>query len=162
MASQLSQFTQSTSFLSTNGAVSGSNPAALSTPAGASPQPVYRKAEWHGISTRLEAQLWPWILRYGKLTEDQMVDLVKKAMGRDVVDSDKILFKKALMKVRTNQSTWKHRTLGAMQVSTYKHEHEIEAFCIVRLDLITYLILVVRYPHVGECQRCCFKGHSRS
>lgn len=161
MVSQLSQVTQSTSFLSTNRAVLGSNPAALSTPAGASPWPVYRKAEWHRLLMRLKAQLRPWILRYGKFTEDQIINLVKKTMGQDDVDSDEILFNKALIKVHTNQSTWKHRTLRAMQIS--KHKHEIEAFCIVRLNLIIYLILVVRYPHVEKCQqRCRCKRHSRS
>ena len=54
---------------------------------------------------------------YAKLTEEQMVTVVKDAIAMDNIDSENLWFKKSIIKMRTNQSTWKHRILGAIHVS---------------------------------------------
>ncbi|MCJ1467865.1 hypothetical protein MMC07_006490 [Pseudocyphellaria aurata] len=79
----------------------------------------YTKAAWNAIAARLESKLRPWILRYGKLTEDQMVKLVRDATATGDIDLDNLWFKKCIIKMRTNQSTWKNRTLGAIGMNSY-------------------------------------------
>ncbi|MCJ1465813.1 hypothetical protein MMC07_004432 [Pseudocyphellaria aurata] len=44
-----------------------------------------------------------------------MVKLVKEAIGLDDISSDDLWFRKGILKVRTNQSTWKNRTLDALK-----------------------------------------------
>lgn len=77
-------------------------------------RPVYTKAAWNMIAARLENKPRPWVLKYAKLTEEQIVEVVKDAIAADDIDSENLWFKKSIIKVRTNQSTWKHRTLGAV------------------------------------------------
>lgn len=74
------------------------------------------KAEWNSISARLEADLRVHVLRYGRLSEDQTVTLVKTAIVDDV-PSDHAWFKRGVLKVRNNTSTWKFRTLSLIEVS---------------------------------------------
>ena len=93
--------------------------AASSPTVGNGPQGVYTKGKLEKIAKRLEANLRPWVLRYAKLTEQQMIDVVTEAIARDNVSTEDTVFKKCIVKVRTNQSTWKHQTLEAVKVSTY-------------------------------------------
>ena len=79
-------------------------------------RPAYRKAEWNQIAARLEINLRPYVLRYAKLTEEQMMTVVKDAIAMDNIDSENLWFKKSIIKMRINQSTWKHQTLGAIHV----------------------------------------------
>lgn len=62
------------------------------------------KVEWTSISSRLNIALRPHILPYAKLSEEQIVALVKDAIIEDV-DSDHMWFKRGVSKVRNNQST---------------------------------------------------------
>ena len=96
------------------------NLARLSAPVDVGAQPKYTKTEWTNISDCLETKLRPWVLRYAKLTDEQMVKVVSKIIPDENIGPDNRWFKKAIDKVRSNQSTWKHQTLGALQISTNK------------------------------------------
>lgn len=74
------------------------------------------KVEWTSIASKLNIALRPHVLRYAKLSDKKIVALVKNAIIEDV-DSDHMWFKRGVCKVCNNQSTWKFRTLSAMEVS---------------------------------------------
>ncbi|MCJ1462586.1 hypothetical protein MMC07_001188 [Pseudocyphellaria aurata] len=74
------------------------------------------KAEWNALAARLETKLRPWALRYGKLKDAQMVKVVREAIATNNIDSDDVRFKRCIIKLRTNQSTWKNRTLAAIEL----------------------------------------------
>lgn len=78
---------------------------------------VWTKTKWKAIAAQLESKLRPWVLQYAKLSEEQMTEVVRDAITIENLDSDNHWFKKRVVKVRTNQSTWKNRTLRAIQVS---------------------------------------------
>ena len=89
MSSQQSQ--QSINFGSLHDSGSQmSNSAALSPFDGVGPQPVSMKAGWAKILACLESKLWVWVLRYAKLTEEQMVQVVTEAIAQDNIDSDSV------------------------------------------------------------------------
>ena len=61
------------------------------------------------------------ILRYGKFSEEQIEKCAKRAVAADDGE-EKLYLKKCREKARSNQLTWKHRSLEAMKVSNVSFE----------------------------------------
>ncbi|MCJ1260126.1 hypothetical protein MMC24_007966, partial [Lignoscripta atroalba] len=55
------------------------------------------------------------VLRYEKLTDKQISELVRDVINDDDVDEQSYYYRKECVKVRTNIFTWKNRTLSCMK-----------------------------------------------
>jgi hypothetical protein len=73
-------------------------------------------SEWKVVKIKIENGLRPTVLRYGKPTDEQVEEVVQKAVGPDVCEED-YSFRKGLQKARSNIATWKNKSLGCMEVS---------------------------------------------
>lgn len=72
---------------------------------------------WKRILVRSENDMRLFVLRYGKLSDEQIEKNAKKAIVADD-EEEKLYLKKCRGKARSNQSTWKHGSLEAMKVKT--------------------------------------------
>lgn len=71
---------------------------------------------WKQILGRLEDEMRLQVLRYGKLSDLQVDRCAKKAIAAGE-EEERLYLKKCRGKARSNQSTWKHRSLEAMKVN---------------------------------------------
>lgn len=73
-------------------------------------------SEWKVYKRRIERIARPSALRYGKLTTLQIDQLIRTALRDEDIDEEDVYYRRANVKIRTNLSTWKHRTLNNMKV----------------------------------------------
>ena len=73
--------------------------------------------KWRIVSKQLEISLRWYVLRYDKMLEKQINIIILNAIRHDV-DENNTYFKKTLMKVFTNISTWKNQLLNLIKIKT--------------------------------------------
>lgn len=72
--------------------------------------------EWKRFCKQVEALLRPVVLRYGRITMGTMVKIIVDILGENVSDED-YCYWKGILKMQSNVSTWKNRTLDKLKVN---------------------------------------------
>ena len=74
------------------------------------------------------------ILRYEKLTDKQISELVRDVINDDDVNEQSYYYRKECVKVQTNIFTWKNHMLSCMKVSQSLHVFRRILTCILLIS----------------------------
>ena len=72
--------------------------------------------EWKLICFKFEMAIRFRVFQFDKLNEKKIEKLLKKNFQTNNIDSENILYRKAIFKIRFNQAIWKHRSLTTMKI----------------------------------------------
>ena len=72
--------------------------------------------EWKFICFKFKMTIYFCVFCFDKLNEKKIKKLLKKIFQTNLIDSENILYRKTIFKIKSNQTTWKHRNLTIMKI----------------------------------------------